>query len=236
MFPFKKVLSLFLTVCFLIVTVIPQGVTATNIISAFQNTQNNSLEILENVPKEIGRVFETNLQGQKAPNVILIYDMHCQPYAQNNIYSIIKYINSNFEIDKIFVEGAPDGKIDMSSIKDIDIKTRTNILNSLLSKGYLSGTELFSYLSQRDNLYGIEDLNLYLQTVKEYVSVLSSQKEYLSHIKKSDKKLTKVKRNIYTADMKFFEKLFFEDIDYESGWKKKETGLLKKRMSNMNFA
>ena len=141
--------------------------------------------------------------------------MHCQPYAQNNIYSIINYINSNFEINKIFVEGAPDGKIDTSSIKDIDIKTRTNVLSSMLSKGYLSGTELFSYLSQKDNLYGIEDFNLYLQTVKEYVNILPSQKEYLAYIKKSEKKLTKVKRNIYSANMKFFEKLFFEDIDYD---------------------
>ena len=122
MFLLKKILSLFLTVSFLIVTVIPQGVTATNIISAFQNTQNNSLEILENVPKEIGRVFETNLQEQKAPDVILIYDMHCQPYVQNNIYSIINYINSKFEINKIFVEGAPNGKIDISSIPAVSIK------------------------------------------------------------------------------------------------------------------
>ena len=216
MFLFKKVLSLFSTICFLIVTVIPQGVTATNIISAFQNTQNNSLEILENVPEEIGRVFETNVQEQKTPDVILIYDMHCQPYAQNNIYSIINYINSNFKINKIFVEGAPNGKIDISSIKDIDIKTRTNVLNNMLSKGYLSGTELFSYLSPQDNLYGIEDLNLYLQTVKEYVDVLPFQKEYLSYIKKSEKDLKIIKRKFYSADMKFFEKLFFEDIDYDS--------------------
>ncbi|MBQ2219323.1 MAG: hypothetical protein II417_00850, partial [Elusimicrobia bacterium] len=210
---FRKILSLFLTVCFLTVTVIPQGVTAANIVSAFQNI--SSLEILNNVPKETGKVFETNIQEQDNPNVILIYDMHCQPYAQNNIYSIINYINSNFEINKIFVEGAPDGKIDTSSIKDIDIKTRTNVLSSMLSKGYLSGTELFSYLSQKDNLYGIEDFNLYLQTVKEYVNILPSQKEYLAYIKKSEKKLTKVKRNIYSANMKFFEKLFFEDIDYD---------------------
>ena len=212
---FQKILSLFLTISFLIVTVIPQGVTATNIISAFQSTQNTSLEILEKVPKEIGKIFETNIKKDSDPNVILIYDMHCQPYAQNNIYSIINYINSNFEIDKIFVEGAPNGKVDTSSIKDIDIGTRTKILSSMLSKGYLSGTELYSYLSQKDNLYGIEDLNLYLQTVKEYVNILPSQKEYLSYIKKSEKELVKAKQNLYTADMKFFEKLFFEDIDYD---------------------
>lgn len=211
---FQKFLSLILTISFLIVTVIPQGITATNIVNAFQSSQNTSLEILERVPKETGKIFETNIEKESVPNVILIYDMHCQPYAQNNIYSIINYINSNFEIDKTFVEGAPNGKIDMSSIKDIDIKIRTNVLKRLLSKGYLSGTELFSYLSQKDNLYGIEDFNLYLQTVKEYVSILPAQKEYLSYIKKSEKKLTKVKQNLYTANMKFFEKLFFEDIDY----------------------
>ena len=216
MYLLKKFLSIFLTVSFLIVTVIPQGVTATNIISAFQDAQNTSLEILSNVPREVGKIFETNLKEQKVPNVILIYDMHCQPYTQNNIYSIINYIDSYFNIDKIFIEGAPNGKVNVSSIKDIDIKTRKNVLTGMLSKGYLSGTELFSYLSQKDNLYGIEDLNLYIQTVKQYVNILPFQKEYLSYIKKSEKELIKVKRNFYSADMKFFEKLFLEDIDYDS--------------------
>ena len=216
MFLLKKFFSLFLTVSFLIVTVIPQGVTATNIVSAFQNTQNTSLEILSNVPKEVGKIFETNIKEQNVPNVILIYDMHCQPYTQSNIYSIINYINSNFEINKIFVEGAPGGKVSTSLIKDIDIKTRKNILDKMLSKGYLSGTEFFSYLSQKDNLYGIEDLQLYIQTVKQYVDILHFQKEYLSYIKQAEKELIKVKRNFYSADMKFFEKLFFEDIDYDS--------------------
>ncbi|MBR3627737.1 MAG: MFS transporter [Elusimicrobia bacterium] len=213
---FRKFFSLLSIICFLIVTVIPQGVTATNVISAFQNIQNTSLEILSNVPKEVGKIFETNIKEKDVPNVILVYDMHCQPYTQNNIYSIINYIDSNFDINKIFVEGAPGGKVDVSSIKDIDIKTRKNILTGMLSKGYLSGTEMFSYLSQKDNLYGIEDLKLYIQTVKQYVNILPFQKEYLSYIKKSEKDLIKIKRNFYNADMKFFEKLFFEDIDYDS--------------------
>lgn len=215
MFLLKKFFSLFLTVSFLIVTVIPQGVTATNIISAFQDSHNTSLEILSNVPKEAGKIFETNIKEQNVPNVILIYDIHCQPYTQNNIYSIINYIDSNFDIDKIFVEGAPDGKVNISSIKDIDDKTGKNILTGMLLKGYLSGTEMFSYLSNKDNLYGIEDLQLYIQTVKQYVNILPFQKEYLSYIKQSEKEQIKVKRNFYSADMKFFERLFFEDIDYD---------------------
>ena len=215
MFSLKKFLSLFLTISFLIVTVIPQGVTAANIVNAFQNEQNTSLEILSNVPKEVGKIFETNIKEKDVPNVILIYDMHCQPYTQNNIYSIINYIDSEFNVSKIFVEGAPNGKVDVSSIKDIDIKTRKNILSNMLSKGYLSGTEFFSYLSQKDNLYGIEDLNLYIQTVKQYVNILPFQKEYLSYIKQSEKDLLKIKRIFYSAEMKFFEKLFFEDIDYD---------------------
>ena len=216
MFLLKKLLSLFLTISFFIVTVFPQGITATDIIGVFQGAQNTPLEILSDVPKEIGKLFETNIKEKSVPDIILIYDMHCQPYTQNNIYSIISYINSYFDIDKIFVEGAPNGKVNSSSIKDIDVKTRTNILNNMLSEGCLSGTELYSYLSQKDNLYGIEDLNLYIQTVKQYVNILPFQKEYLSYIKKSEKELTKSKRNFYTAEMKFFEKLFFEDIDYDS--------------------
>lgn len=215
MFLLKKFLFGLITISFLIVTVIPQGVTATDIINAFQSMNSSSLEILENVPKEIGKFFETNIKEQESPNVILIYDMHCQPYTQNNICSIINYINSCFDINKIFIEGAVAGQVNTSSIKDIDIKTRKNILNSMLSKGCLSGTELFSYLSQKDNLYGIEDFNIYIRTVKQYVNSLPFQKEYLSYIKSADKELKNIKRNFYNANMRFFEKLFFEDIEYD---------------------
>lgn len=211
----KKFLFGLLTISFLIVTTIPQGVTANEIVDTFKNINGSSLETLENVPKEIGKFFETNIKEQEAPNVILIYDMHCQPYTQNNIYSIINYINSCFDINKIFIEGAVAGKVNTSSIKDIDIKTRKNILNGMLSKGCLSGVELFSYLSQKDNLYGIEDFNIYIQTVKQYVNILTFQKEYLLYIKNADKELKKIKKNFYNANMRFFEKLFFEDIEYD---------------------
>ncbi|MCR4662313.1 MAG: hypothetical protein K5622_00305, partial [Endomicrobiaceae bacterium] len=227
-------MTLLLTICFLTVTVIPQGVTAANIVNAFQNISSTPLEILSNVPKEAGKIFETNIKEKDVPNVILVYDMHCQPYTQNNIYSIINYIDSSFDINKIFIEGAPTGKVDASSIKDIDIKTRKNILSKMLSKGYLSGTELFSYLSQKDNLYGIEDLHLYIQTVKQYVDILPFQKEYLSYIKKSEKDLIKAKRNFYTAEMKFFEKLFFEDIDYDSKTIDKVKNFLTKHNINLS--
>ncbi len=87
MFLLKKLLSLFLTISFFIVTVIPQGITATDIIGAFQGAQNTPLEILSDVPKEIGKLFETNIKEKSVPDIILIYDMHCQPYTQNNMMS-----------------------------------------------------------------------------------------------------------------------------------------------------
>ncbi len=197
------------------VTIVPQGITATDISGFFQSIKNENLEILGNIPKQYGKIHEMNLFDKEKPEFILIYDIHCQPYAQNNIYSIINYIDSCFDIDKIFIEGAPNGKIDISSIKDIDIEIRKNILNKMISKGYLSGTELYSYLSEEDNLYGIEDFTLYMQTVKEYAAVINFQKEYLSFINSSDKHLKKFKRKFYSADMRFFEKLFFENIQYD---------------------
>lgn len=212
----KKVLSLILTISFTIVTILPKGVTATNIIDNFQTEQNNVLNVIKNIPNQYGKFCETNIKLNEKPNVILIYDMHCQPYTQKNIYSIIGYIHSHLDIDKIFIEGAYNDKINVSSIKDIDLTTSKNILDKMLSKGCLSGTEYFSYLSDKDNLYGIEDFNLYIQTIKQYKEFIPFQKEYLYNINKAENNLNKFKKNNYTADMEFFEKLFFQDIKHST--------------------
>ncbi len=238
MFIFRQILIHFLILCFLIITLIPQNVTAANIAENFQNflkPDTDYLSIINNIPEHNGRIFETNITDNEKPNLILIYDRHGNAEVQKNIYSIIKHYNSFFDIDKIFVEGAPLGKINISPLQNIssDLKIKEKIFNKMLNKELLSGTEYFSYLSKKDNLYGIENFDLYKETVKQYADILNKQNNFLKIIKKSFKDLNKTKKYVYNEDMKFFEKIFFGGIKYTEKDLKKIYALFEKYNINI---
>lgn len=214
MFVLKQFLLYLLTFSFLIITLIPQNVTAANIVETFQDLlqqKEDALNVINNFPEQNGRVFETNIGKNENPDVILIYDVHCQPSVQKNIYSAINYFNSVFDIDKVFIEGAPQGKINISSFKNIPLnnKIKEKIFKNMLNKGLLSGTELYCYLSDKDNFYGIEDYNLYIDTVKQYTDILRYRKQFLKIINKSQNELTNIKSYTYNKDMRFFDDMFF---------------------------
>lgn len=219
MFILRQCLLYLLTIAFLIVTTIPQGVSASDIVENFQNLKGEDDNIVENIPEQYGRIFDTNLnvKENEKPDIILIYDMHCQPAVQKNIYSIINYFDSAFDVNKIFVEGARDGKVDVSSMKDFpsDSEIKEKVLSDMLSKGLLSGTEFYSYLSNKDNLYGIEDFDLYVKSIKRYEEILAYQKKFSAAISRADKDLKKAKKTVYDGEMRLFEELFFTDMEYD---------------------
>ncbi|MBQ3834067.1 MAG: hypothetical protein II816_00910 [Elusimicrobia bacterium] len=216
---FKRLLLHLLTLSFLVITLIPQNVTAANIVENLQNSlqgKTDYLNIINNIPKMAGTLFETNICKNEQPDIILIFDAHCHPVAQKNIFSIIDYFNSTININNIFIEGAPEGKINVSSIKNIppEQKITQLILKDLLNKSLLSGAEFYVYSSQRDNLCGIEDFSVYINTVKQYNDLLKYQKEFSRIIKKSFKDLEKKKKYIYSKDMRLFDDVFFGNIEY----------------------
>ncbi len=214
MYVLKQFLLYLLTFSFLVITLIPQNVTAADIIDTFQDLlqkKTSTLNVIDSLPEQNGRVFETNIDRNEIPNVILVYDVHCQPAVQKNIYSVINYFSSAFDIDKIFIEGSPEGKLNLSGIKNIssDKNVKEQIFKNMFDKGLLSGTELYCYLSNKDNLYGLEDYGLYVKAAKQYAELLKHQKKFSKIISKTEDKLKYTKSYIYNKDMQFFDDMFF---------------------------
>ena len=174
-----------------------------------QDTQEqNCYRIIKNIPVSFGKVFETNINNEENPDIIIINDLHSDSFAQKNIYSIIKYIKSEMNVDKIFVEGSPKGKIDLSAITSIDKSTREKLLNKMLNKGLVSGTEYFCYTSDTD-LYGIEDSSLYTKTLQQAYILIRNENFFSVRFGKANKELNKLKKTFYSKDMFVFENLFF---------------------------
>ena len=171
-------------------------------------------QIIKNIPISYGKIFETNINNEENPDIIIINDLHSQAFAQKNIYSIIKYIKSKVDIDKIFIEGSPKGKVDTSSITNINKDTKEKFLNKMLDKGLVSGAEYFCYITNTD-LYGIEYSVLYNKTLQQAYILMRNENFFSVRLEKADKELNKVKKKFYSKDMFEFEYLFFNRTNIE---------------------
>ena len=176
--------------------------------------EKNCYQFIKNLPVSFGKIFETNISNEENPDIIIINDLHSQPFVQKNIYSIIKYIISSIDINKIFIEGASKGKIDTSAITNINKDTREKLLNKMLNKGVVSGTEYFCYTTNT-KLYGIEDSVLYTKTLKQAYILIRNENFFKLRIEKAKKDLTKLKKQFYSKDMFDFEYLFFNRTSLE---------------------
>ncbi len=181
-----------------------------------QNMQERKYyKIIKNLPSAFGKIFKTNINNEENPDIIIINDLHSQSFAQKNIYSIIKYIKSEIDIDKIFIEGASKEKVNYSAITDIKKDIRQSLLNKMLNKGLVSGTEYFCYTTNTE-LYGIEDSILYDETLKLAYILIRNENYFSVRIEKAKKELNKLKETIYSKDMFEFEYLFFSRTNIET--------------------
>lgn len=181
-----------------------------------QNTRKrNSYQVIKELPVSFGKIFKTNITNEENPDLIIINDLHSQSFAQKNIYSIIKYIKSEINVDKIFIEGSAKGKIDISAITSIDKNTREKLLNKMLNNGFLSGAEYFCYTTNTE-LYGIEDSVLHTKTLQQAYILTRNENYFSSRLEKAQKELKKVKKTFYSKDMFNFEYLFFNRTNIDT--------------------
>lgn len=179
----KKILSLIITICFIVSSFnnILFASTNYNITGKVTNTFEETL-----LPKNLGSITYSNI---KNPNniVINIQDLHANPQVQKNINSILNYLASNNDIKSIYLEGA-SGKVDISWLKDLNIKDKTEISNTLVNIGMLTGTEFFS-INDTHNipLYGLEDKTIHQDNINRLFLMITDSsflKEKLLSIKK----------------------------------------------------
>ncbi len=118
----------------------------------------------------------SRLETPNSRLVIFIQDLHCNPEVQKNISEILSFFDTKYGLKKIFLEGAPAGKADLSlftGITDPAIKEKT--LESLLGEGLLSGAVYYGAKNNKENIFGLEQWNLYKENVARMSALLSSK-------------------------------------------------------------
>ncbi|MGA2091506.1 MAG: phosphate propanoyltransferase, partial [Endomicrobiales bacterium] len=171
-----------------------------------QQFDNSNIQLL--VPSRYGRITSGQFNSDKRL-VIYIQDLHCNPEVQKNIFNIEQLLDSKYGVKKIFVEGAPCGKLDtslLSSIPDENIRTKT--IDSLLRKGLLSGSEYYALKSKQDKLYGLEEWGTYRANLDRYRKVSESKEENEKINQDLAAKIERLKETYLDWKLKRIEKVF----------------------------
>ena len=122
-----------------------------------------------------GRISEGAYSGNKRL-VIFVQDLHCNPEVQHNISDILSFFDTKYGLNKIFVEGSPEGKTDLTlftGISDPAIKEKT--LDSLLNEGLLSGAVYYGAKNNKENICGLEKWDLYKQNADRMAKLLGGK-------------------------------------------------------------
>lgn len=138
--------------------------------------------------------------------VVYIQDLHCNPEVQKNIYEIINVISNRYGVNKIYMEGAPKGKVDASLLNVIPEETRNKVFENLLCKGLIGGAEYYGITKAQDKLYGLEDWNVYKANLLRIQKLLENKEENKSISENLNQSLRKIQSKYLSENIWKLEK------------------------------
>lgn len=167
------------------------------------------------LPKELGRInsswtpegyIASNARNGAMPVVIHIQDAHCNYEAQKKIAGIIEYLNKEYGLNTLNMEGASKG-FDLSVFTDIqDRQVRQKVADKFVREGLMNGAEYFAVNNpEKADLWGIEDTDLYLKNLKVYRDSLNYKDEADGHLKNLSQALSLLKTKIYSKELLEFD-------------------------------
>lgn len=204
-FNFKKTVAVFTALAFVFTCIF--GNTAFASMGSSMpaiNTINFDIPI---IPTSLGKI--TSAKYFDSEDIIInIQDLHCHAETQRKIASIIGYIDSTYNLNNVYLEGAFN-TVDTSWLSSFNNNQNgTKILEGLVDSGKLSGTEYYSIINNKKNfVLGIEDEALYKENIKLLGSILSLQPEVNAICAQLEKEISKIKRDYSSRQARKLEKI-----------------------------
>ena len=164
------------------------------------------------IPQTLGTLKDV-YKGKSDKTVIHIQDAHCNYSCQQKIALILDILYKKWGFSAINLEGG-DGYYDLLPFMDIDhLVVRKKTAEYFLKQGILSGAEYFGILNERSTkLYGVENIDLYLNNLNAYKRIVSYQLDALAKIEKIETIFKELKNSIYSEDLLKIDNAF---RDYE---------------------
>ena len=160
------------------------------------------------LPHYLGNIKESwtpdhqSTGGANSRTIIHIQDAHCNYACQHKIADIIQYLNKEYAIDMVNLEGGA-GDYDLSLFTTIDDdETREKVSDYFVKEGLVNGSEYFAINNiGKVALWGIEDVNLYIKNLKVYRDSLLHKEQIEKYLKELDHILGNLKRHIYSKEL-----------------------------------
>ncbi|MDD5428039.1 MAG: hypothetical protein PHI58_02250, partial [Candidatus Omnitrophica bacterium] len=158
------------------------------------------------LPRSLGTVkdsWEPAIGSRKTgTTVIHIQDAHCNYYAQRAIADIIEYLNKEYGVSEINLEGGAKD-YDLSIFTGIkDRAKRERVADHFVKEGLVNGAEYFALNNpDKARLWGIEDTRLYIDNLKVYRNSLKDKDDVDRLLKNLSHILTNLKMKIYSKEL-----------------------------------
>ena len=157
---YVKIISWLLVVSFIVVFVFNDYAYASKAIQI--QTDNLSPDIID-IPVEYGNVIDRYSPGGSRRQVILVQDLHANYEVQKNIKMILDFIDKNYGIARIGVEGN-SSDVDASILNAAQEEhIKREVIEYFMKKNLITGPEEFAAYRKPHILEGLEDRDLYEQ-------------------------------------------------------------------------
>lgn len=130
-----------------------------------------SKEIPSDLAQTVSHTFDSD------SGVFIIKDVHCHYGVQYKINEILQFINENYGLNFIAVEGS-NGKLSFDVFRGYpDVDRARNVMDYFMKSADLLGVEYFSSLElvkgNEIPVFGLEDVSLYGQDKRNFIDALS---------------------------------------------------------------
>ena len=147
-------------------------------------------------------------KGNNGTFIIHIQDAHSNFSGQENLANALSQIIKRYGVELVLVEGG-DTNGSLSPLKQLalpDVVKRA--AKSLLLESQITGEEYLSLVSDLPmKISGIEDMDLYYKSLRNYEKLAGQRQEILDYLKLIQNALTKLKTKLYPDTLKNYEAL-----------------------------
>ncbi len=147
------------------------------------------------LPTKFGEVVES-YSGKGS--VIVIQDAHAIPDAQRNIANIIKYLQQEYGVGAVALEGA-SGDLDPQIFRSFpDKKLLRQVMKGYMDAGEIAGgTAAAVFDETKTQYYGVEDWAIYEEGLGLYLQSIEKESAIHAQLSKLKEQLSKEKESIY---------------------------------------
>jgi UTP:GlnB (protein PII) uridylyltransferase/anti-sigma regulatory factor (Ser/Thr protein kinase)/methylase of polypeptide subunit release factors len=185
---------------------------AQNLVSEVKSAQGFFLAL----PKDLGRVEITHT-GQ-GPSLIHIQTAHGNYEAEQNIRKILHYLKNEHDFKTVFLEGSAF-KLEPERLKLFKKhkKITYQILDQLMRRAFVKGSELFLLEDSEAQGFGVEHLETYVHNTRAFYEVLKQQKSTASFLTVLDEQIARLQSVFFSSDLRSFlkQKERYDEKEYD---------------------